>query len=91
MACSSCKNLDESKRVKGAVSGAKYYCKKKKACVYGDRECEAYEKSYIRKNSKCDDIYNDGREYYDDDRPVSQHIAVLVFIIVFGTILKIFT
>ena len=31
--CCSCKNLDTKKKVDGAVSGSRYYCKKNKTYV----------------------------------------------------------
>ena len=88
MACSSCSNLDESKKKKGAVSGAKYYCKKLKTYVGGDFECEKYEKSYMRKNFTCDDIYNEGRQFYDDDKPTSHYVIILIVILLFGLLAK---
>ena len=91
MSCSSCKHLKDDKKYPGALSGAKYYCGKVKSYVYGDSECQAYEKSYSRKNDKCDQIYKDGKDFYDDDRPISAHLIVLFLVILVGVILMLVT
>ena len=91
MSCSSCKHLKDDKKYPGALSGAKYYCDKVKTYVYGDKECEAYEKSHSRKNDKCDEIYRDGKDFYDDNRPISVQLMIFVFIVVMGIIATILT
>ena len=83
MACCSCKNLDEKKPAKGAVSGCRYYCKKLKTYVGGDQnECPKFEKSIIRSNSKCDDLYHEGKDFYNDTHSVGYYVVILIVIII---------
>ena len=91
MSCSSCKHLKDDKKYPGALCGAKYFCGKVKTYVYGDSECEAYSKSLTRKNHKCDEIYRDGKDFCDDDKPVSTHLLILLFVVVMGILITIFT
>ena len=51
-------------------------------------KCNLFEKSYTRKNYTCADIYNEGKMYSDDDKPVSFYIIVLILTIVVGSILR---
>ena len=92
MTCSSCKYLKEDKKYEGAVSGCKYYCEKYKTYIDGSQySCEKYDKHYGRSNYTCDKICDDGKNFYDDDRPISFYIIILVLIIIICFILKIFT
>ncbi len=89
MTCSSCKYLVETDKKEGALCGAKYYCTKTGCYVDGSSDkCNIFEKSYTRKNYTCNDIYNEGRMYSDDDKPVSFYIIVLILILVLGSILR---
>lgn len=91
MTCSSCKYLKEDKKYEGSVSGCKYYCEKYKTYFDGsNNSCEEYDKHYGRSSYTCDKIYEDGKDFYDDDRPISFYIVILVLILVLGFILKIF-
>ena len=82
MACCSCKNLDEKNPAKG-VMGCRYYCKKLKTYVGGDNpECAKFEKSLTRSNSKCDDIYEEGKDFYNDTHSVGYYVVILIFMIV---------
>lgn len=86
MSCSSCKNLDTKKKVAGAVSGAKYLCKKHKAYVYGDsNECDKYAKC-SRDNDTCNKIYQEGKDYDDDKNSVVVYLAIAVVLIVISII-----
>lgn len=90
MTCSSCKYLKEDKKYEGAVSGCKYYCSKFETYIDASQySCEKYEKSYSRNNYTCDKMCDDGRNFYDDDRPLSFYIFMLIIIIVVGLIITI--
>lgn len=85
MTCSSCKYLKEDKKYEGALCGAKYYCEKLKEYVDGANcGCGTYEKLYSRSDYTCDKICEEGRNFSDDDRPISYHIECLILIILFG-------
>ena len=88
MTCSSCKNLFEKDKKEGALCGARYYCKKMKCYVDGSSSCcSNYEKTYSRSNSTCDNIYEEGEKFSDDDRPISFYVIVFILIIIFGLII----
>lgn len=92
MTCSSCKHLKEDRKYEGAVSGCRYYCEKYKTYVDGSNYgCENYDKSYSRSNYTCDKICDDGRNFYDDSRPISFYIFVLILVVIFGLIITILT
>lgn len=82
MTCSSCKNLDEKKKVDGAVSGARYYCKKHKTYVDGSMDaCDKYEKCY-RDNDTCDKIYEEGRDFDNDKNSASFYLLIGLILLV---------
>ena len=90
MSCSSCKYLKESNKKEGAVSGCCYYCSKNNCYVNGSSNgCENFEKSYGRSNYECDKIYDDGNQYYDDTRPISLYVIVLVILIILAIIVNV--
>jgi len=82
MTCSSCKNLDEKKNVKGAVSGVRYNCKKNKCYVGGDMEaCDKYASCY-RDTDTCNKIYNEGRDWDDDNHSPMFYLIIAVILLV---------
>lgn len=89
MGCCSCKNLDTKKKVDGAVSGVRYYCKKKKTYVGGDFSCDKYEKG-MRSTDEENKIFKEGRDWYNDDRPVSYYLLIFVIIIIAFIIIYLF-
>lgn len=86
MTCSSCKNLNEKKKIDGLVSGARYYCKINKTYVSGDQSiCNKYLNS-LRNTEKCNKIYQDGIDFYNDVHSVFFYvvlciIAIIIFLI----------
>lgn len=90
MSCCSCDFLDEKKKTDGKVSGARYFCKKNKCYVGGNDDTCANYKSSFRSNSKCDEIFEDGKNFYDDDTSIMQHIIVLIIVVIAFIIIKIF-
>ena len=81
MSCCSCKNLDTKKKVDGAVSGVRYYCKKNKTYVGGDASCPKYEKG-MRSTDDENKIYREGRDWYNDTHSVSYYVFVFVLILI---------
>ena len=91
MSCSSCKYLDTSKKNNGAISGCCYYCSKKKCYVNGSNsKCEEFETSYGRSSYECNNIYEQGEQYYDDTTPISAYLVLLVFLIIIAIIVNVF-
>lgn len=89
MSCSSCKNLDTKKKADGAVSGAKYFCKKLKTYVSGDYECPKYEKC-SRDSDTCNKIYREGRDYDSDTNSAGFYIVIAVILLIITILVRIF-
>lgn len=90
MKCCDCCNLKEDDKKCGRLCGAKYYCKKIDDYVDGSCACcDKFDKSY-RSNYMRDEIYKDGYNYSDDDRPIAYHLAMLALVIIVGTFLSLF-
>lgn len=82
MSCCSCKNLDTKKKVDGAVSGAKYLCKKHKVYVSGDTiECDKFAKCY-RDSDTCNKIYKEGKEWDNDKTSPSIYFVIGVILLI---------
>ena len=89
--CCSCKNLDEKKSAKGAVSGCKYYCKKLKTYVSGDDDsCPKFEKSITRSTDKCNDIFKEGKDFYNDTHSVGYYGVILLILVIIMILILIF-
>ena len=88
--CSSCKNLDDKKKVDGACGGAKYNCKKLKTYVSGDTDaCEKYEKCF-RSNDDCNKIYSEGREWDNDKHSASFYLIIGIILLIITLIVFLF-
>lgn len=86
--CCSCKYLDEKKKKDGKVSGSIYFCSKNKKFVNGkDDCCKAYSKHPLRKSHISNEIYRNGKKFYNDDTSPGTYLFALVGIIIFGLIL----
>ena len=91
MLCADCKYLKSSDKKNGAGGGAVYYCSKHEKYVNGATAgCENISKSYERRNYEADDIICDGRNYCDCAINPGMHFIILIIILIFGIILKIF-
>lgn len=91
MGCSGCRFLDTKKKKEGKVNGAVYFCSKQKKFINGANDaCDSYKVDPFRKAYERDEIYKDGKKFYDDDRPLSSYIFILIIIILLAIILKIF-
>ncbi|MBQ2639847.1 MAG: hypothetical protein IJF92_03695 [Bacilli bacterium] len=91
MSCSQCKNLQKKEKKPGKVMGAKYFCKKKKKYVNGaNPECPKFSKSYARTNDEKNEIYLDGKNFYDDDTNIGAYLVILIILIILAIIVNIF-
>ena len=82
MGCNSCMFLDTSLRKEGKLNGCMYYCKKHKKYVTGcEDSCSEYYKDYSSKISDINEIYKEGKNYYDDTTPAGMYLIYLVLFI----------
>jgi len=89
--CCSCTHLKEKNKKDGKVSGCVYFCAVKKKYVNGkDDRCEAYKRDPIRKTHISNEIYHNGRQYYNDKTAPGTYLMALVIIIIIGLIITIF-
>ena len=89
MTCCSCKYLNEEKKLDGKVSGCEYFCNKNKWFINGqDNACDKYESSF-RGTNRCNEIYNDGKNFYNDTHSVSYYLFILIVIIIIAIIARI--
>ncbi len=81
--CAGCKNLDEKKKVDGAVSGTRYYCKKSKKYIDGSMNvCDKFEKSYIRDIDTYNKIYKEGKDWDNDAHSASFYLIIGVILLI---------
>lgn len=91
MGCCNCKYLNENDKKEGKVSGCCYFCKKKNCYVAGNSNiCDDFSNDYSRKRYISDEIYHNGREYYDDDTSIGFYLFVLFILIIILIISKLF-
>lgn len=89
MTCCSCKYLNEDKKLDGKVSGREYFCNKNKCFINGqDNACNKYESSF-RSTNRCNEIYNDGENFYNDTHSVSYYLFILIIVIIIFVIARI--
>ena len=81
MTCCSCKYLNEEKKLDGKVSGCEYFCNKNNAC-------DKYESSF-RGINRCNEIYNDGKNFYNDTHSVSYYLFIFIVVIIIAIIARI--
>lgn len=90
MGCHSCGNLDAKKKSKGKASGALYFCKKNKSFVNPtSKGCKNYKKC-SRKPWENDEIYNDGKLYFNDIIPAIVYIIIFFILIIIGLLSGVF-
>lgn len=91
MGCCSCKYLNENCKIEGRVNGSLYYCSKLKTYVNGaSGSCDNYCIDHGRKIYTRDEIYDDGKKYYNDTTPVGFYLVVLIILIILGLFLGVF-
>ena len=89
--CSDCSYIDTSKVKPGKVSGNLYYCKKLKEYVNPSMcGCEKFDKTYSRKSYENDEIYQDGKDYYNNDTPLGLLIGIFIFLVILGLFMGVF-
>lgn len=91
MKCCDCKYLKYDDKKNGDVSGCLYYCYNIQKYINGTNEvCENYCKDYARKIYESDEIYNDGKNYYNDSTPTSTYVFIAVILIIIAFIVNVF-
>ena len=89
--CSDCVNLDVNNKKAGKVSGNLYYCKKIKKYVNPSMcNCENFDKTYSRKKYDNELIYEDGKNFYDDDTPLGLLVVIFFILLILGLIMGVF-
>ena len=90
MVCAGCKNLDTKKKIDGAVSGVRYYCKKHKNYVGGNHEiCDKFAKG-SRDNDTYNKLYKEGREWDNDRTSPGVYIAAAIILLIITLIIFLF-
>ena len=88
--CYNCQHLDPEKKNKGKVDGALYFCKKNKTFVNAAHDgCEKWEKA-DRKSYINDELYDDSKKYYNDDKPLGFYLFILAVVIILLILISIF-
>lgn len=78
MGCCHCRYLCENNKLEGRCSGAIYYCSKQKKYVNGAKDgCDLYLKDYCKTLVTSNEIYDNGRNYYDDDKSPMFYLFIL--------------
>lgn len=91
MGCYNCKYLKYEDKKDGYVNGSVYYCTKIKKYVNGaDDGCESYHKDIMRKTYESNEIFNNGKNYYNDSTPNSTYLFILIIFIIISLIVNVF-
>ncbi len=92
MGCYNCKYLNKDDKKEGKINGCMYYCTKMKKYVNGaSNNCSEYSKDYSRQSYENNEIYNNGRHYFDgSDTPLSVQIVLIIILIIIAIITKSF-
>ena len=88
MGCYDCAYLDVNNKKEGNTNGCLYYCTKMKQYVNAAYDsCNAYSKDYSRKTYENNEIYNNGKHYYNgSDTPLSLKIILIIILIIMAII-----
>ena len=88
--CNSCWYLDPKAKKPGKVSGCLYFCNNKKNYVNASKDyCENY-KDGLRDSVENNEIYENSRNYDDDNTPLGTYLFIFVLIVIVGIICVIF-
>lgn len=91
MGCYKCKYLKKDNKKAGVINGCLYYCTKIEKYVNGAAEgCDKYYKDYGRKTYEKDEIYNNGKKYYNDSIPVSTYLIIAFVLTIIAIIVNVF-
>jgi len=86
--CCSCKYLKEKDKKDGKVNGSVYLCTKTKKYVSGASNCcDAYSKDPLRKSYVTNEIYRNGKKFYNDKTEPGTYLVALIALIIFGLII----
>ena len=89
MSCCRCAFLSYADKKDGKMRGAVYFCKKKKKYVNGnDSACAYYSKDYSRKSHEVNEIYENGRDYYNDETNPGVYLVILIILIILAIIVN---
>ena len=88
MGCYNCAYLNVNNKKEGNTNGCLYYCTKIKKYVNGAYDsCEAYSDDYSRKTYENNEIYNNGKHYYNgSDTPLSIKVFLIIVLIIIAII-----
>ena len=88
MGCYNCTYLDVNNKKDGKTNGCLYYCTKMDKYVNGAFDsCNDYSKDYSRKVYESNEIYNNGRHYYNgSDTPIAIKIIFIIILIIIAII-----
>ena len=91
MACYNCEYLVAENKKEGNINGCLYYCTKAKKYVNGaDNSCDNYNKDICRSTSTSNEIYNNGRHYYNGDNcPLILKIIFILILVIIALIANI--
>lgn len=82
--CYNCEYLNSKDTKEGKCNGCLYYCTKNKKYVNGSCDsCGSYSKDILRLTYENNEIYNNGRKYYNgSDTPLSVQVIFVVILII---------
>lgn len=91
MACYNCEYLVAENKKEGNINGCLYYCTKMKKYVNGtDSGCDLHSKDISRSTSLNNEIYNNGRHYYNgNDFPLSIKVIFIFILVILAIIANI--
>lgn len=92
MACYDCKYLNANDKKYGNTNGCLYYCVKCEKYVNGAcNGCDAYAKDFERDTYENNEIYNNGRHYYNGSKlSLSVRIIFVIILIILAIIVNMF-
>lgn len=83
MGCYDWENLKYKDKKEGKVNGAVYFCKKRKTYVRGsDGGCDKHKRDILRKSSEKNEIYNNGKHYYNSEASIVSVVLLLIALII---------
>ena len=90
MGCYNCAYLNANDKKCGKTNGCMYYCTKLKKYVNGASDmCESYSKDYSRKDYENNEIYRNGKHYYNgSDTPLPVKILLIIILIIIAIIVN---
>ena len=91
MGCHRCGNLDPKKKSAGKAGGNLYFCKKMKTFVNPSKfSCDKFKKA-DRKEWQNNEIYDDGKRYYNDRTPAIVYFILFAILVIIGLLSGVFS